>query len=212
MRTAAQVLSLQHASNPIITKNYYKGKTKAKSQSTEELHYSRVQVKVNRHPALALVDLQTTGGDLINTQLVHLYGLPTDGIDKKSLNTAVKGTKSVIEKTCYVQMDYGGYTETRTQYLAYLTGWDMMLGKPVLTALNAFIPEGPKPVTIQPEGMACFALKEWKKAGLATGQGTSAALFIEEEAPDYLLPLFKFMVPASSCGESREFNPFVKFA
>jgi len=46
--------------------NNYKGKTKAKPYSTEELDYRRVWVKVNGHPALALVDLQTTGGDLVN--------------------------------------------------------------------------------------------------------------------------------------------------
>jgi len=60
MRTAAQVLSLQHNSKPVSAKNNYKGKTKAKPQSTEELDYSRVRVKVNGHPALALVDLQMT--------------------------------------------------------------------------------------------------------------------------------------------------------
>jgi len=91
MRTATQVLSLQHKHKPVITKNNYKGKTKAKPQSTEELDYRRVRVNVNGHPALALVDLQTTGGDLINAQFVHLYGLPTYGIDKKSLNTPIKG-------------------------------------------------------------------------------------------------------------------------
>jgi len=83
MHTAAKVLSLQHNSKPVITKNNYKGETRAKLQFTEELDYSRVRVKVNGHPALALVDLQTTGGDLINAQFVHLYGLPTYGIDKK---------------------------------------------------------------------------------------------------------------------------------
>jgi len=157
------------------------------------------------------VDLQTTGGDLINAQFVHLYGLPTYGINKKSLNTAIKGSKGVIEKACHVQMDYGGYTETRTLHVAPLAGWDMILCKPALTALNALIPAGPKPVTIQPEGMARFALKEWRKAGLATRQVTSAALFIEEEAPDHLLPLFGFMVSAMSLGENQEFNTFVEF-
>jgi len=212
MRTAAQVLSLQQNSKPVIAKNNYKGKRKAKPQSTEELDYSRVRVKVNGHPALALVDLQTTAGDLINPQFVHLYCLPTYGIDKKSLNTMIKGSKGVIEKACDVQMDYGGYTETRTLYVVHLAGWDIILGKPALTALNALIPAGPKPVTMQPEGMARFALKEWRKAGLATGPVTSAALFIEEEAPDYLLPLFGFMVSTMSLGENREFNPFVEFA
>jgi len=212
MRTTAHFLFLQHTNKPVIAKNNYKGKTKAKRQSTEELDYSRVQVKVNGHPALALVDLQTTVGDLINAPFVYLYGLPTYGIDKKSLNTAIKGSKGVIEKACDVQMDYRGYTETRTHYVAHLAGWDMILGKPALIALKDLIPPGPKPVTIQGEGMARLALKEWIKAGLATGQVTSAALTIEDEAPDYLLPLFEFMVSALNLAESREFNPFVAFA
>ena len=157
------------------------------------------------------MDLQTTGRDLINAQFVHLYGLPTYGINKKSLNTTIKGSKGVIDKACHVLMDYGGYTETRTLYVAHPAGWEMILGKPALTVLNDLIPAGPKPVTIQPEGMARFALKVWRKAGAAMGQVTSAALTIEDEVPDNLLPLFEFMVSAMSLGESREFNPFVKF-
>jgi len=171
-----------------------------------------VRVKVNGHPALALVDLQTTGGDLINAHFVHLYRLPTYKIHKKSLNTVIKGSKGVIEMASDDLMDYGGYTETRTFSVVHLAGWDMILGKPALTALNALIPAGPKPVTIQPEGMARFAIKEWRKAGLATGQVTSAALTIEDEVSDYLLQLFEFMVSAMSLGESREFNPFIEFA
>jgi len=212
MRTAAQVLSLQHNSKPVIAKNNYKGKTKAKPQSTEELDYSRVRVKVNGHPALALVDLQTTGGDLINAQFVHLFGLPTYGIDKKSRNTSIKESQGVIEKACDVQIDYGGYTETRTLYVAHLAGWDMILGKPALTALNVLIPAGLKLVTILPEGMACFALKEWRNAGLAMGQVTSAALTIDYEVLDYLLPLLELMVSAISLGECQDFNPFVELA
>ena len=90
MGTAAQVLSLQHTSKPVITKNNYKGKTKAKTQPTEKFDYSRVRGKVNGHPALALMDLHTTGGYLNQGQFVHLCGLPTFGSDKKSLNTSIK--------------------------------------------------------------------------------------------------------------------------
>ena len=56
MRTTAQVLYLQYTKNPVIDKNNYKGKTKAKPKSTEAFHYSMVQVKVNSHPALALME------------------------------------------------------------------------------------------------------------------------------------------------------------
>ena len=109
-------------------------------------------------------------------------------------------------------MDYGRYTETRTFYVAHLVGWDLILGKAALTALRALIPAGPKPVTIQGKGMVRFARKEWRKAGLATGQVTYAALSIEDEVPDYLLPLFEFMVSAMSLRENWEFNPYVEFA
>ena len=60
--------------------------------------------------------------------------------------------------------------------------------------------------------MARFALKEWRRAGLATGQVTSASLFIEDEVPNYLLPLCELIVSAMSLGECREFNPHVEFA
>jgi len=76
----------------------------------------------------------------------------------------------------------------------------------------ALISARPKPVTIQPEGMVRFALKEWRKAGLAMGQVTSAALSIEDEVPDYLLPLFDFIVSAMNLEESLVCNPFVTFA
>jgi len=65
---------------------------------------------------------------------------------------------------------------------------------------------------MQPVGMARSALEEWRRAALATGQVTAAALFIEDEAPDYLLLLFEFMVSAMCLRKSREFNPFVEFA
>jgi len=109
MYTMAQALCLQHTNKPVIAKNNYKGKTKAKLQSTEELDYSTVRVKVNGHPTLALVDLRTTGWDLIKAQFVHHYDLPIYGIDKKLLNTAIKVWKAMIEKACDVQMDYAGY-------------------------------------------------------------------------------------------------------
>ena len=60
--------------------------------------------------------------------------------------------------------------------------------------------------------MACFQLKEWRKAGLAMGQVTSAALIIEDEVSNYLLLVFKFMVSAISLRENREFSHFIEFA
>ena len=102
---------------------------------------------------------QTTGGDVINTQFVHLYGLPTYGIAKWSHNTTIKESKGGIENAWDVQMDYRGYTDIRTLCVAHLAGWDMILGKQVLTALNALIPVRPKLFIIQLEEIAHFALR-----------------------------------------------------
>jgi len=59
--------------------------------------------------------------------------------------------------------------------------------------------------------MVRFVLKECRKVGLATGQVTSVALSIEDEVPDYLLPLFEFMDSAISLKEYREFDSYVEF-
>jgi len=117
----------------------------------------------------------------------------------------------VIETASDVQMDYRGYTETRILYVGHLAGWDMILGQPALTGLNALIPAGLKPVTIQPERMARFAGKELRKPGLALGQVISTAFTIEDEVSEHLVPLFEFMVSAINLGVSQEFNPFVDF-
>jgi len=160
MYSAAQVLSLQYTNKPIISKNNYKGKTKTKLLSIEKLDYSRVRVKVNYRPALALMDLQTTGAELINERFVHLFSLPTYSIDKKSLNITIKGSNAAIAKAYDVQMDYGVYTEIRTLTIGHPAGWDMIVGKPGLTALKALILAAPNPFTIQTEGMARFVFKE----------------------------------------------------
>lgn len=67
-------------------------------------------------------------------------------------------------------------------------------GQSILITLKPLIIAGLKHVTIQSEGMGRFALEEWRKAGLATGQVTLAVLSMEDKVPEYILPLFGFMV------------------
>ena len=50
------------------------------------------------------MDLQTTGGDLINAKFMHRYCLPPYGINKKSLNNVYKESNGMIEKVWDVQM------------------------------------------------------------------------------------------------------------
>jgi len=122
IHAAIRVLFLEYTSKPVIGKNNYKGKTKAKPQYNEQLDYCRVCIHVNSRPVLALVHLQTTSRDLINEQFEYLYSLPIYSIDKKSLNIPSKGLKGIIEKECDVQMDYEGYIEIRNLYVVHFIG------------------------------------------------------------------------------------------
>jgi len=149
MRTAAQSVSTQLQPLPKFST---KGKPKPQP-AIKPLDNSKVQVQINGHKALALVDLQTKGGDLINSQFVYLYKIPTKSIAKKSLSTAIKGSRGTIDKTYEVEINWMGYVETRTFYVAHLASWDLILGQPGLESVRAAIPAEQNPVTIQPNGM-----------------------------------------------------------
>ena len=159
MRTAAQEMQLQQPAG----KTSLKEKTKQKPQVAvrEPLDPDRVFVKVNGHTALALIDLQTIGGDLISAQFVYLYKLLLVKIEPKTTATAIKGSKGTIDKTSEVEINWGGFEETRIFYVAHLSGWDMILGKPALQDVRATISAGTAPVTIQPPGMNRFPLRMW---------------------------------------------------
>ena len=146
-----------------VGKTRSKEKTKQKAQvaGREQLDPNRVFVKVNGHPALVLIDLQTIGGDLISPQFVYLYKLPVVEIEPKTLATAIKGSKGTVVKTCEVELNWGGFEETRMFYVAHLSGSHMILGKPALHDVRATISVGTAPVTIQPPGRDRFPLRMW---------------------------------------------------
>jgi hypothetical protein len=179
IRTAAQLVGHQFRTQPRSTP---KGKRQLPKKAIEAPDNSKVQVKVNGHTALALVDLQTKGGDLINSQFVYLYQIPTKTIEKKSLNTAIKGSKGTIDKTCEIKLNWNGYEETRTFYVAHLSSWDLILGQPALESVKAIIPAGQNPVTIQPDGMQRFALTPWRGARTTHTGISSAALQVSSSA------------------------------
>ena len=67
-------------------------------------------------------------------------------------------------------------------YVAHLSGWDMIVGKPALQDVRAAISAGTAPVTIQPPGMDRFPLRMWRgnrvtdqKSDLSTAANTILA-------------------------------------
>ena len=104
MVTAAQVQSISRKSR---AKGFNKYKIrqgpKFKTTKPEPTDFGKVLVKADRPPALALVDLQTQGGALIDSKFVHLYCILTRPNEKKTLSTAIKGSQRPIDKQCTIQ-------------------------------------------------------------------------------------------------------------
>ena len=125
MRTAAQEMQQQQP----VGKTRFKEKTAQKPQVAirEQLDPNRVFVKVNSHAALALIDLQTIGGDLISAQFVYLYKLPIVILEPRTFATAIKGSKATVDKTCEVQLNCARYEETSMFYVAHLSRWHFIL-------------------------------------------------------------------------------------
>ena len=168
-----------------MVKTRYTAKTKQKRQVTirKQLDPNRVFVKLNSHPALALIDLQTIGGDLIRAQFVYLYKLPVVIIEPKTSATTIKGSEGNIGQTCEVELSWAGSEETRMCYVAHLSGWDIILGTAALRDVRATISPVTTPLTLQPTSMDRFSLRMWQgnrltdqKSDLSTAASSILAL------------------------------------
>ena len=94
MVTIAQSLSIRRESRPKgFNKDKIKERHQFKTSKPEPTNFNKVLVKADGYPALALVDLQTQGGDLIDSKFVHLYCILTRPSVKKTLTTTIKGSQ-----------------------------------------------------------------------------------------------------------------------
>lgn len=103
MRPAAQEMQLPQP----VSKTRWKqnNKQKPKVAIEELLHANQVCVRLNGHLALASIDLQTLGGDLICTQFVYVYQVPVVEMEPTTLGTAIKASKATIDKTCDIHQE-----------------------------------------------------------------------------------------------------------
>ena len=167
-------------------------------------------MKAEGHAALALVDLQTQGGDLIDSKFVYLNRTPTRRREKQSLTTAIKVLQGTINKECNIQLDWIGYLEERTFYVAHLSGWDMILGEPALSAANAQISASKEPVTVQPPNMQRFPLMVWQRPRTQASFRSATIKITCEEVRDYIDENEDAIVIALSKVEVK-FNPVKEF-
>ena len=135
-----------------------------KSISIQEVDINRVAVKINANKTMALLDLQTEGCNLLNTQFVQLFKIPTRELNPPlTLMTAIKGSRASINKAAEIELDWGGYTETITCCVAHLQGKDIIIGKLALWKNKAVIQAGPYPITIYSERKEPIKLEPWKQ-------------------------------------------------
>ena len=153
-------------------------KTELKQPRIMQYRGGIVEVKVNGHPAMAIVDQQTQGGDLISAQYCQTYEIPTKPLGTPvTISGATKGSRSTINDHYIVEIDYGGHKEKRQFYVANLAQWDMILGEPALRKLRATIDVNDDITIIRPSGKK-ITLKKW---GNRSQQITSAAGIVEAE-------------------------------
>lgn len=119
-------------------------------------------MKADRPPAITLADFQTVQGDLIDFKFVYLYYILTRLSEKKPLILAIKGSLGTMDKECFIQLDWIGYLEECIFYVGNLSGWDMILEEPALSASKTQISTFKKLVIKQLRNMQRFLLIMWQ--------------------------------------------------
>ena len=97
MRTGKQEMQLQQPVGNSTSKE--KTKQKPRVAISEPLNPNGLFVKLNCHAALALIDLETMGEDIICAQFVHFYKLAGVKIQPETIATGVKGYKGTVDTT-----------------------------------------------------------------------------------------------------------------
>jgi len=91
-----------------------------------------LKVRINGHPARALVD-SGSQGDFISTTLADQLKLPRLNLDKPvKLQLAVQGSRSVINLQTEARFQFEGIDENRRFDIINLNNYDMILGTPWL--------------------------------------------------------------------------------
>ena len=96
-----------------------------------------IDVKLDRHPAKALVDQQTTGASLISSTYTSTYNLPKIELaEDVTVNLALQGSRGKSTHYVIANLDIGDHTQPVTFCVAALADWDIILGEPILGELK----------------------------------------------------------------------------
>src|SRR5437016_4435529 len=126
---------------------------------------SAIQIGVNGSQAVALLDPCTKNGNLISNRFCQLYNIPTTEMQRKPLETAVQGSKSMMTHKADLDLDIQGYKVKIPFYAANLKSWDVILGEPALTELDAIMDIKHNATSIKPKHQPRMELLMMKRSG-----------------------------------------------
>ena len=96
-----------------------------------------IDVKLDGHPAKALVDQQTTGASLISSTYTSTYNLPIVELPEDvTIDLTLEGSRGNSTHYVIANLDIGGHTQPVTFCITALADWDIILGEPILRELK----------------------------------------------------------------------------
>ena len=122
----------------------------------------------------------------MESKFVQLYHVLTRLSEKNILTTRITKSQETIDKECTIHLDWIGYLQECTSYLAHLSQWDIILGEPDPSTINTQISAFKKPVSIQPSNMQGWPLTVWHRLNTQDSVRLAAIINRWQEATDYL--------------------------
>ena len=174
-----------------------------------------VEVLIEGQKAQALIDQQTTGGNLISANFCAVHDIKTSELETPLIiNTAIKGSKGSVHKFAVVDLDWQGYTEKQVMmYVANLSDWDAILGRPTLAKAKALVDVAGNICTIQPPNHSRFQLTNWQaptRNQLITAATNITPISIYDMTLEDLIQETK-QIGCSATTLQPAFNPFEEF-
>ena len=107
-------------------------------------------LKINNIPMPVLLDECTEGANLMSFEVCDTYNIPTKDIKPITLHTAIKGSKTILNKMADVKVDWQGYTEKTKFLVRNLGSSGIIMGSPALAKLDAITEHKDNKVSIKP--------------------------------------------------------------
>src|SRR5258705_8081208 len=112
-----------------------------------------IDIEIEGNKALALIDPQTTGGNLMSNNYASTYNLPLiQMLEPIQVNLALKGSRGSSTHYINTKIRIGMHEREASFLIVALDDWDVILGHPLLHDVKAIIDVAKAQMTITPSG------------------------------------------------------------